>query len=698
MPLKSSKTLLLQYFDRDLSWLSFNYRVLMEAKDSQLPVYDRIKFLGIYSSNLDEFFRVRVASLKTLASIDKKKIRQKLEIEPGKLLAQIVTIVTRQQNEFGKIYRKNIMSILRQEKIILYQREKLTKEQQTFVKDYFFNKVLSYLQPVILSSQKEHFLKNRQLYLIVQLRSRTDINQYWMAYVNIPSNHLPRFVALPPTRGKSYFMYLDDIIRINLSSVFPGYEVTEGYSVKLNRDADLHIDDEYSGNLVEKIRKNLSKRNLGLPARFLYDFRMPEALLDQSIGAFGIEKADCVEGGRYHNMHDLMKLPNPRKPDLESSSLPALRHVNIDKYESIFQAIDEEDQILHFPYHSYDYVLRFFNEAAIHPYVKEIKVTLYRIAEQSFIANALISAARNGKKVCVFLEVKARFDEENNLKWAQEMEEAGIKILYSMPGLKVHAKIAYIRMKDKGQNKEYAYLGTGNFNEVTAGVYADHALLTVHQGMINDLKQVFDFLEKNKPVAILKHLMVAQYNMLNTLKALIDQEITHARAGKKASMTIKLNNLEDKVMIDKLYEANQAGVNIHLIIRGICCLVPGVPGLSENIRAIRIVDQYLEHARIFIFHNDGDELIYLSSADWMKRNLYRRVEVGFPVYHPTIKNEIKRLIELQLSDNIKACFLDQDSVNRYVSNTKNTKKVRSQQDFYYWLKKEKRYKVHHNEA
>ena len=687
--MKVFKTISPCYFDRDLSWLSFNYRVLMEAKNQQLPLYDRIKFLGIYSSNLDEFFRVRVASLKSLTAIDKKKIRKKLAFEPDKLLDQIVTTVTQQQNEFGSIFQKNIIPGLRRERIILYQKEKLTKLQLKFIKDFFLSKVLSYLQPVILSSNSEHFLKNRQLYLIVNLISK---EENVTAYLNIPSEMLPRFVELPASRGKNYFMYLDDLIRANLSYVFPGYTLKESYSVKLNRDAELYIEDEYSGNLVEKISKNLSKRNIGVPSRFLYDHRMPEELLQQAMKIFGIEENDCVEGGRYHNLHDLMNLPNPRKPALESGRLLPLAHQMIDECESIFQAIDQRDQMLHFPYHSYDYVLRFFNEAAIHPNVKEIKVTLYRIAKFSYIANALISAARNGKKVCVFLEIKARFDEENNLKWAKEMEEAGIKILYSMPGLKVHAKIAYVRLKENGQDKEYAYLGTGNFNEVTAGIYADHALLTAHTGMVNDLKAVFDFLEKEKPISRLQYLMVAQSNMLDQLLALIDQEMMHAREGKMANIIIKLNNLEEKVMIDKLYEASQTGVHIQLIIRGICCLIPGVKGLSENIRVIRLVDQYLEHARIFIFHNNGKEHIYMSSADWMGRNLYRRIEVGFPIFHEKIKKEISTLITLQLSDNTKACFLDHKLNNRYVTTSDHTKKVRAQQDFYYWLRKKTSHK------
>ncbi len=675
-----------RYFDRDLSWLSFNYRVLMEAKNPEVPLYDRIKFLGIFSSNLDEFFRVRVAALKSLSAINKYKIRKKLNLEPEVLLAQIMKIVDRHQQEFGNIYQKSIIPALRKNKIVLYQDQMLTKSQQKFVSDYFFSRVLSYLQPVLIYTGNEYFLNNRQLYFIIELSSLQDGKCSEIAFLNLPSDALPRFVELPGSRGRHFYMYLDDIIRANLNHIFPGYVVKGCYSVKLNRDADLHIDDEFEGNLVEKIKKNLSKRMVGTPSRFLYDQAMPEVLLEKIIKAFDIDRQDVVKGGRFHNMHDLMKLPNPFHPALESEKLLPLPNVKIDAHDSIFSAIDQADQMLHFPYHSYDYVLRFFNEAAIHPNVKEIKVTLYRIATQSFIANALISAARNGKKVCVFLEVKARFDEENNLRWAQEMQEAGIKILYSIPGLKVHAKVAYIRMKKDGKNQEYGYFGTGNFNEVTADIYADHALLTARQDVLKELKAVFRFLEEGKAIPPLQHLLVAQSNMIGVFLELIDFEIAAAKAGKAAGITIKLNNLEEHTMIDKLYEASRAGVPVNLIIRGICCLVPGVKGLSENIRVIRIVDRFLEHARIFIFHHDGDELIYLASADWMKRNLYHRIEVGFPLYHETIRHEIKKFIQLQLQDNRKSCYLDSKMNNKPVKDSSG-KRVRAQEDFYAWLKK-----------
>jgi len=399
----------------------------------------------------------------------------------------------------------------------------------------------------------------------------------------------------------------------------------------------------------------------------------------------GLSKEDLVEGGKYHNFYDFFGLPNPLAPTLESKKLSPLSHSMLDKLPTFFEALDKKDIMLHFPYQSYDYVLQFFNEAAIDPFVKEIYVTVYRIAANSFIANALISATRNGKKVTCFVEVKARFDEANNLKWAAEMKEAGVIIIYSIPGLKVHAKVALVVREKMGEEKEYAFLGTGNFNESTAKIYADHGLFTTDQHLTHDLKKVFEFLSSMETKPAMEHLLVAQINLKEQMAALIDQEIAHAQQGKKASIKIKLNNLEDSTMIDKLYEASQAGVSIHLIIRGICCLIPGVPDMSENITITRILDRYLEHARIFIFHNAGNPAVYMGSADWMKRNLYRRVEVVFPVRNPEIRKEIFQLMELQLKDNTKAVQLNEKHENLPI-NASSAEKHQAQTDFYYWLK------------
>jgi polyphosphate kinase len=501
--------------------------------------------------------------------------------------------------------------------------------------------------------------------------------------LNIPSDFLPRFIPLPKIGDIHYYIALDDIILENLNFLFTAFTINGCYSIKLNRDAELNIDDEYSGDLVKKIKKQITKRNIGTPSRFLYDHTMPDALLNYLTNQFELEPDDIVPGGRYHNMHDLFGLGNPLSPALENATLEPLLNPHLEKQGSIFDAIDRRDVLLHFPYQTYDYVLRFFNEAALDPFVKEIKATFYRIAPESFICNALISAANNGKQVTVFVEIKARFDEQNNLKWAERMEEAGIKIIYSMPGLKVHAKVAMvIRSKDGESPVHYGYFGTGNFNEKTAAIYADQALLTKHMAMTNELNSLFDYLCDQDKQPQFNHLIVSQFNIIDKFTALIDREIAHARQGRPSYIIIKLNNIQDNVMIDKLYEASNAGVKIDMIVRAICCLKPGVDGQSENITVHRIVDGYLEHSRVFYFNNDGAEELYQGSADWMKRNLYRRIEVVFPVLDETLRGEVKQMLTLQLQDNVKGVILNHDLINQPFE---SDKPVRSQTAFYQWL-------------
>lgn len=670
----------------------------MEAKDTSVPLYDRLQFMAIYSSNLDEFFRVRIAAIRHLIQLNKPKINKELTFEPSVLLQEIYEEVHRQQNEYGHILRHILLPDLKANGITVYQQESILSAHVQEIKHYFRSRVLSYLQPVLLNRTTDHkpFLENRALYLMVKLRLKSatlEEEAIRYAYLNIPSGHLPRFVELQKTDSMHYYMFLDDIVRYNLGSVFPGYEVLEAYSIKLNRDAELYITDEFSGDLKEKIKNQLKQREIGPASRFLYDAQMPDDTLQFLTATFDLHKDDLFPGGRYHNLYDFFKLPNPLSPRLRSASMEPLLQKELESSEFIFEAMEQKDYLLHFPYHSYDYILRFFNEAAIDPAVQEIKITLYRIAAHSFIANALISAARNGKKVTVFVEVKARFDEENNLRWAERMKEAGVEIIYSLPGLKVHAKVALIiRHQADGQEKRYAYMGTGNFNENTARIYTDHGLLTCHPKLTKELGKVFDYLCGHKKALHFKRLLVSQFNLQAKFLELIDREIAYAANGLPASIIIKLNNLEDEKMIDKLYEAGRAGVHISLIIRGICCLVPGVKGLSENIRVIRLVDKYLEHARVFVFGNNNKPEVYLASADWMKRNLYRRIEVGFPVYEEALKAEIIQLIDLQLRDNLKAVWLNHKQDNLPVLPQLDNPLVNAQKQIYEWLKqKEERY-------
>lgn len=677
-----------KYFDRDLSWLSFNKRVLEEAGDQSVPLYERIKFLAIYSSNLDEFFRVRVAALRSIANIGKKKINKELGLNPDQLLKQILSEVNDQLNEFGRIDRGELMPALQENNIIIYGDEPLLKKHRKVVRQYFKSNVLSYLQPVVINEgmKTPPFLINRALYFIVELTKTGDEEKHSVfATLNIPTDHLSRYFELPVIEDVHYFIHLDDIILRNIDFLFPGYEVVSCHSVKLNRDADLHIEDEYSGDLVEKIRKQLSSRNLGVPSRFLYDNAMPEHMLDFLIHTYELTDEDVVSGGRYHNRSDMMSFPNPFGSKLENKRQKPIEKRGLENVVSLFEAVEERDYMLHFPYQSYDYVLRFFNEAAIDPDVKEIKATFYRVASDSFIMNALISAAKNGKKVTVFVELKARFDEANNLMWAEKMQQEGVNIIYSIPGLKVHAKMALVIRETESGNKGFAFLGTGNFNEKTASIYADHGLLTCHDGIISEMNKVFKFLYKRKEVGQLDHLLVSQFNIVDRLKEMIDREIAHATTGKQGHIIIKINNLEEASMIDKLYEASCAGVKVELIIRGICAVIPGVEGMSENITVRRIVDRYLEHARIFMFLNNGEDELYMGSADWMSRNLFKRIEVVFPIYDEEAKSEIKKLISLQLSDNTKARMLDEFHNNTIIDQSGEL--VTAQSDFYKWLKK-----------
>lgn len=656
-----------KYFDRDMSWLSFNYRVLLEAQDETLPLYERIKFLAIFSSNMDEFFHVRVASIQSLLGVKKKKLSE-LSQSPKQLLEKILTEVNRQQDVFGQIFRETIIPELKSHKINCLLAPPQLPEHQAFVEELFDEEVKAYLHPELLRKKKiVHFLRDDALYLVIKLRnlpgkarsttttSSTSKKRIRYALLQIPTHYFSRFIRLPQIEDQHYIMLLDDVIKHNLSRIFPGYELMGSYSIKLSRNADLKIEDEFNGDLVDKIKSSLKKRKIGTPARFLFDSNMPQSILSYLESTFGLSELELMPGGSHHNFKDFFGFPNPLAPKLEKPSTPPMPHKELDQHLSMLEAIRNKNWVLHFPYHSYDYVIRFLSEAAVDPDVVTIHTTQYRVASNSAIVNALVRAARNGKKVTVFVEIKARFDEALNLRTAQEMEEAGVKIIYSFPGLKVHAKVALVTRREDAEEKGYAFLSTGNFNEKTARIYADHGFFTADKDICSELREVFKHLkDRNYQPPAFQHLLIAQFNMRDAFLKMIEREIEHVKAGKKGKIIIKLNNLEDSVMIDKLYEASQGGVEIQMIIRGICCLVPGVKGLSERITVRRIVDQFLEHARVFIFHNDGSDDMYLGSADWMKRNLSRRIEVVFPMRDMHLKKEIQEIIRLQLADNVKA--------------------------------------------
>ena len=699
-----------KYINRDLSWLEFNYRVLMEARDSSLPVYERIKFLAIFSSNLDEFFRVRVASVQEVARLKKKK-QKELGLQPQVLLEKIYKRVNEQQEEFGKIFREEILPELENNGIHLLRDSPSEPLHQEFLENFFYEQVLPFLHPEILMKNKVlHFLRDKAIYLMVKLVRKSTKNEADLgskgkkpryALIQIPVHYFSRFVELPPINGTHYIIFLDDVIRLYLSKVFPGFNVRECHSVKMSRNADLLLEDQITGNLAAKIRESLNNRKIGAPARLLYDQEMPVDMLkylldslnlplrvdlpDKFRRSLKVRKSDAIPGGRYHNFNDFFGFPNPKAPLLEANPLPPQVYPGFLTDVSLFTQIKERDHVLHFPYHSYDSVIRFLQEASMDPYVEEIHTTQYRVASDSGFVSNLIAAALNNKRVNVFVELKARFDEATNLKTAEKMMQAGVKVKYSLPKLKVHAKIALIVRKEGTERRMYAFLSTGNFNEKTAKIYADHGFFTSDPVLTNELLQVFNFLENGSKDLSFRNLLVAQFNMRTDFEQKIDREIRQAKAGKTAYMLIKVNNLEDRKMIDKLYEASQAGVKIDLIVRGICCLRPEIQGLSENIRIRRIVGTWLEHARVFIFYNEGAYDMFMGSADWMERNLSRRVEVIFPLKDPFLKAEVMHILHLQLTDNTKAVYLNQNLNNSPVP-VDSHNPIRAQIDTYHLIR------------
>lgn len=671
---------------RDISWLSFNERVLQEARDHTVPLFERIKFLAIYSSNLDEFFRVRMANHRNLLRVGKKTKRE-LDISPKQTVREIQEIVNTQQEEFSRIFQEEIIRDLKKYNIYLLRRLDLNEEQKEFVEDYFRDHMLPFVQPVLLVKDKiRPFLNNAALYLSILLKSKDDHQaDYEYAIVKIPSDHLPRFIQLPSHGSRYDIIMLDDIVRHSISWMFPGYHVIDTYSIKLTRDAELYIDDEFSGNLVQKIKSSLTKRHVGPASRFVYDSEMPEEFLAFLMDVFDLDKYDLLKEGRYHNNFDFFSFPDFGMSHLKNAPLPPLPYKPLEEAKDFFRQIRLRDQMIYVPYHSYESVIRFFEQAAQDPKVTHIKIVQYRVARKSRIMDALINAVKSGKQVSVFIEVKARFDEEANLEWGEKLSKAGVTVHYSFPGVKVHSKLALVRRLEVHGPKMYTYLSTGNFHEDTAKIYSDFGLFTADDRLVNEVARVFSFLETEQvPAHDFEHLLVGQFNLRSDLERLIDYEIDQAKQGNPSGIMLKMNSLQDEEMIKKIYQASEAGVKIELIIRGICCLIPGKPE-SENIHAVSIVDRFLEHARVFIFHHSGEELTYLSSADWMTRNLSYRVETAFPIYNADLRKDIREYMNLQLMDNVKARILDEDLSNKYYRN--GSLAIRSQRETYYFIKR-----------
>lgn len=669
--------------ERDISWLYFNERVLQEATDKRLPLYERIKFLAIFSSNLDEFYRVRVASQRSLGQL-RRKTRKEIDIKPKRTLKQIKKIVQEQQEIFGRIYRKEILPELSAHGIHIINENQLNNDQRKFAKAFFNEKIRTILNTIEINPGEKPFLKNKALYLLVTFADNEDR----LMLVEIPTDIAPRFIHLPSTDKSEYsIIFLDDIIRLHLKSIFKDGIIENVFAIKISRDAEIYIEDEFEGDLVEKITQGLSERKIGLPTRFLYDSNIPSELLYRIKNLFQLSKYDLVPGARYHNFNDFFGFPNPTgDKQLEAEPMVNLPHSTLEYSKDYISQLQEGDRVLHFPYQKFDYVTRFIRQCAEDVAVTSIKMTLYRAANPSAVAKALLYARECGKAVFVFIELKARFDEESNMYWGEKLEAAGAHVSYSFPGIKVHSKLLLVERMEEDERKFYAYLGTGNFNEKTALVYCDHALLTGDQRLTKEVNQVFDLLEKKIIVPRTKHLLISPFNLRDAFSALIDNEIANAKAGKEASMVLKMNSLEDDKMIAKIHEAVQAGVRVNLIVRGICRYAPDIDRLKDNQYVLirSILDRYLEHARVYLFHNGGKERMYLASADFMKRNLDRRIEVAFPIYDGRVFNSVKRMLQLQLADNVKARIIDQKMDNRFIRNDRAT--VRSQQAFYTHLK------------
>ncbi len=679
-----------RYFKRDISWLSFNYRVLLEAADDTLPLYERINFISIYSSNLEEFYKIRVADHKAVAS-GVVTSEDETKEEARELVEAINSEVNRQMEMRIKIYEQSILPALKKNHIIFYQSRTVEPEHQAYIRNFFREEILPYLSPVPVTKDKVvSFLRDNRLYLAVRLlkKEETMPNDRVRHFVmKLPYSKVPRFIQLPMIGKYHYIMFIEDIIKANLDVIFPGYEVDCSYCIKISRDADILIDDAANTNeIIEQVKKKVKKRKIGDVCRFVYDRAMPHDFLSYLMEAYHIDKSELVPGDKHLNLEDLRSLPNPNKHLPQQKKPQPMKLHCLDERESIFNYVAQKDLLLCYPYHSFDHFIHFLYEAVHDPTVREIMVTQYRVAENSAVINTLIAAAQNGKKVTVFVELKARFDEENNLATAEMMKAAGINIIFSIPKLKVHAKVALVLRRDEQGHKltSYAYVSTGNFNEKTALIYADLGLFTCNPVIVNDLHNLFRTL-RGKKNPVFHRLLVPRFNLIDELNKLIEREMDLAKAGKGGRIILKMNALQDPAMIERLYEASEAGVQIDLIVRGICCLKPN-QSYSRNIRITRIVDSFLEHSRVWYFGNNGRPKLFLGSPDFMRRNLYRRIEAVTPVLDKDIKAQLIRMLNIQLADKRKASFVDEHLQHQWKSSNPKSEPIRSQYTFYDYLK------------
>lgn len=680
----------IRYINREISWLSFNERVLQEAEHRSVPLVERLRFLGIFSNNLDEFFKVRVAAVRRMSDLGKESENFFGE-KPKKLFAQIHEKVTTQIARFNAAYKK-ILEALEKHHVYIIDETSLTSEQGAFVKDYFYRKVQPHLVPLMLTKKSDFpHLRDKSIYLAVKLALKKNATDPIYSLIEIPSTIIPRFILLPTKGQKKYIILLDDVIRYCLSEIYHIYpfKTAAAYTIKLTRDAELDIDNDVSQSFIENLSRSLKNRKKGEPVRLVYDEHIPHDLLKFILNKLNIDKKDVMmQGGKYHNFKDFMHFPNIGNPKLEYRAMPPLPHHEIVPNESILKRVAKKDILLHFPYQSFSHFIDLLREAAIDPNVISIKITLYRVAKKhSQVINVLINAAKNGKAVTVLLELQARFDESNNIYWSDTLKEYGVNVIFGVPGLKVHSKLCLISRNEGGKLIHYANITTGNYNETTAKVYSDIAILTADTRITTEVNNMFTFFEHNYLPFKYKHLILSPFQTRTWFTQHLNKEIRNARAGKEAYVILKMNSLVDLEIIDKLYAASSAGVKIKIIVRGVCSLVPGVPGLSDNIEAISIIDRFLEHSRIYVFCNEGEPEYFISSADLMTRNIDYRIELTCPVYDNNIKRHLKNILDIEWRDNVKARVIDAKQKNNY-RETRSKKQNRSQVDIYKYFENE----------
>jgi polyphosphate kinase len=674
------------FLNREISWLYFNERVLQEAADETVPLIERIKFLSIFSSNLEEFYRVRVATMSRLANLNEKS-KALLGFSPKKILNEIKNIVIRQERKFEQLFQATLINELAQNRIFILNDTQLNVARGEFVRNHFRDRILSNLVPILIDLDKPFpELKDRYLYFLVRLSKKGSRKNERFALIELPQD-LPRFLVLPETNGLKFIILAEDIVKYCMNDIFYifDYDELDAFSIQVTRDAEIDIDKKISDKFIEELKTSLDKRKKGKPMRLLYDTEMPFDMLSVLVAQIKIEAESLIPGNRYHRFSDFIDFPNVGSPSLEYKPTVPLKVAGLHRTESILNKIAEKDYLINLPYQSYDYIILFLREAAIDPKVTEINITLYRLAENSRVINTLINAAKNGKNVNCVVELKARFDEHSNIYWSNRLEEEGVNVNYGLTDYKVHSKICLVKRMEKGRAVYYANLATGNFNEKTAKLYCDHSIFTAKKEITRELLKLFNALNKKTVAKGFKHLIVSPLESRRKFYFYVNREISNAKANKTAYMVLKVNSLADEGIVEKLYEASNAGVKIKLIVRGTCCLVPGIKDFSENITVISIIDKFLEHARVYIFGNNGKEEMFLSSADLMTRNFEHRVEVGFPVLDADVRQEIRDIIDFQLQDNVKARDITKYNNNKYHKNRLSVK-VRAQFQTYNYLK------------